>query len=161
VVTAIQGPSASAPSQFGELVSFVISQDAATEDAQEFVEFMMSDGYVDWLGLAPEGKFPTRLGTAENATEYADAWGSLEAGVDREEPLGEIYDDETMNALTTSSETMKRWAFSQGAGNLIGALVTENTVPSALVLALEGTATAEEAAQEAQAAVQEVLDALE
>jgi multiple sugar transport system substrate-binding protein len=161
VVTAIQGPSASEPSQFGEMVSFVISQDAATEDAQEFVEFMMSDGYVDWLGLAPEGKFPTRLGTAENPTEYADAWGSLEAGVDREEPLGEIYDDETMTALTTSSETMKRWAFSQGAGSLIGALVTENTVPNALVLALEGTATAEEAAQEAQAAVEEVLAALE
>ena len=42
----------------------------------------MSDGYVDWLALAPEGKFPTRLGTAENPTEYADAWGGLEAGVD-------------------------------------------------------------------------------
>ena len=161
VVTAIQGPSGSEPSQFGEMVSFVISQDAATEEAQTFVEFMMSDGYVDWLALAPEGKFPTRLGTADNATEYADAWGSLEAGVDREEPLGEVYDAETITALTTSSETMKRWAFAQGAGSLVGALVTENTVPNALLLALDGSETAEAAAHEAQAAVQELLDALE
>jgi multiple sugar transport system substrate-binding protein len=161
VVTAIQGPSASEPSQFGELVSFVISQDAQTEEAQQFVEFMMSDGYVDWLGLAPEGKFPTRLGTAENPTEYADAWGTLEAGVDRKEPLGDIYDADTIEALTSSSETMKRWAFGQGLGALAGALLTEGTVPNALIQALDGSLTPEEAAAEAQAAVEELVGSLE
>jgi multiple sugar transport system substrate-binding protein len=161
VVTAIQGPSGSEPSQFGEMVSFVISTDAQTEEAKQLVEFMMSDGYVDWLGLAPEGKFPTRLGTAENATEYADAWGSLEAGVDRKQPLGEIYDEGTIDALTSSSETMKRWAFGQGLGELAGALLTEGTVPTALIQALDGSLTPEEAAQEAQAAVEELMGALE
>ena len=161
VVTAISGPSADEPSQFGEVVSFVISEDADTEPAQQFVEFMMSDGYVDWLALAPEGKFPTRLGNAENPTEYADAWGSLEAGVDRKTPLGEIYDEATIEALTTSSETMKRWAFSQGAGALAGALLTETPVPNALLLALDGSMTPEEAAAEAQAAVEEIAGALQ
>ena len=161
VVTAIQGPSASEPSQFGELVSFVITEGGQTEDAQQFVEFMMSDGYVDWLALAPEGKFPVRLGTADNPTEYADAWGSLDAGVERKAPLGEIYDADTIEALTTSSETMKRWAFGQGLGALAGALLTESTVPNALILALDGSLSAEEAAQEAQAAVEELLGALE
>jgi multiple sugar transport system substrate-binding protein len=161
VVTAIQGPSASEPSQFGEVVSFVISTDAQTEEAQQFVEFMMSDGYVDWLALAPEGKFPTRLGTTDNPTEYADEWGSLEAGVDRKQPLGDIYDAETIEALTTSSETMKRWAFGQGLGELAGALLTEATVPNALIQALEGSLTPQEAADEAQAAVEEVIGALE
>ena len=160
VVTAIQGPSASEPSQFGELVSFVISE-GASEDAQQFVEFMMSDGYVDWLALAPEGKFPVRLGTADNPTEYADAWGTLEAGVDRKEPLGEIYDADTIEALTTSSETMKRWAFAQGLGALAGALLTEGTVPNALIPALDGSVSPEEAAQEAQAAVEELLGGLD
>jgi multiple sugar transport system substrate-binding protein len=161
VVTAIQGPSGSEPSQFGEVVSFVISQDAQTEEAQQFVEFMMSDGYVDWLGLAPEGKFPTRLGTSDNPTEYADAWGELEAGVDRKEPLGGIYDADTIEALTTSSETMKRWAFGQGLGELAGALLTEGTVPNALIQALDGSLTPQEAAEEAQAAVEDVMGALE
>ncbi|HEX7224686.1 MAG TPA: extracellular solute-binding protein [Candidatus Limnocylindria bacterium] len=161
VVTAIQGPSGDSPSQFGELVSFVISADAQTEDAQTFVEYMMSDGYVDWLALAPEGKFPTRLGTADNPTEYADAWGSLEAGVDRKAPLGDVYDAETLEALTSSSDTMKRWAFAQGAGALAGALLTETPVPEALLLALDGSMSAEEAAAEAAAAVEELAGAIE
>ena len=161
VVTAVQGPSGDAPSQFGEMVSFVISADAPTEEAQQFVEFMMSDGYVDWLDIAPEGKFPTRLGNADNPSEYADAWGSLEAGVDRTEPLGEIYDAETIEALTTSSDTMERWAFAQGQGGLAGALLTETPVPSALLLALEGSMSADEAAAEAQAAVEEIVAAIE
>ena len=161
VVTAIQGPSGDAPAQFGEMVSFVISTDAPADEAQQFVEFMMSDAYVDWLAIAPEGKFPTRLGTAENATEYADAWGGLEAGVDRKEPLGEIYDDETIAALTSSSDTMKRWAFAQGQGGVAGALLTEVPVPTALLLALDGSLSPEEAATEAQAAVEEVIGALE
>jgi multiple sugar transport system substrate-binding protein len=161
VVTAISGPSADEPSQFGEMVSFVISEDADTEPAQQFVEYMMSDAYVDWLALAPEGKFPTRLGTAENPTEYADAWGGLEAGVDRKTPLGEVYDEATIEALTSSSDTMKRWAFSQGQGGLAGALLTEVPVPNALLLALDGTMTPEEAAAEAQAAVEEIAGALQ
>ena len=160
VVTAIQGPSGSEPSQFGEMVSFVISDGAPTE-AQQFVEFMMSDAYVDWLAIAPEGKFPTRLGSADNPTEYADAWGSLEAGVDRKEPLGEIYDEATLEALTTSADTMKRWAFAQGQGGLVGPLLTEAPVPDALLLALDGSMSAEEAATEAQAAIEELLAALE
>ena len=161
VVTAIQGPSGSEPSQFGEMVSFVISTDAPADEAQQFVEFMMSDAYVDWLAIAPEGKFPTRLGTSDNPTEYTDAWGSLEAGVDRKEPLGEIYDADTIEALTTSSETMKRWAFPQGQGGVAGALLTEVPVPNALLLALDGSMTPEEAAAEAQAAVEEIIAALE
>jgi multiple sugar transport system substrate-binding protein len=143
------------------MVSFVISADAPADEAQQFVEFMMSDGYVDWLGIAPEGKFPTRLGTADNPTEYADAWGGLEAGVDREEPLGEIYDADTIAALTSSADTMERWAFAQGLGDLVGPLLTETPVPNALLLALEGSMTPEEAAAEAQAAVEEILAALE
>ena len=161
VVTAIQGPSGDAPSQFGEQVSFVISSDAPADEAEQFVEFMMSDAYVDWLAIAPEGKFPTRLGTPENPTEYADAWGGLEAGVDRKEPLGEIYDADTIEALTTSSDTMKRWAFSQGQGALAGALLTEVPVPNALLLALDGSMSPEDAATEAQAAVEEIIQALE
>ncbi|MCA1572089.1 MAG: extracellular solute-binding protein [Chloroflexi bacterium] len=161
VVTAIQGPSGDEPSQYGEMVSFLISDDAATEEAQQLVEFIMSDGYVDWLALAPEGKFPTRLGTAENPTEYADAWGELEAGVDRKEPLAEVYDEATIEALAQSTDTMKRWAFTQGQGALVAAVYTEVPVPNALVLSLDGTLSPEEAVQEAEAAVEELAGALE
>ena len=160
VVTAISGPSGDEPSQFGEMVSFVIGADAAPE-AQQLVEFMMSDGYVDWLAIAPEGKFPTRLGTPESPTEYADAWRTLEAGVDRQEPLGEIYSADVIEALSNSAETMERWAFPQGYGELAGPLLVEAPVPNALLLALDGSMTPEEAAAEAEAAVTEILAAIE
>ena len=155
VVTGISGPSGQ-PTQFGELVSFTITQGGNTAAAQEFVKFMMSDGYVDWLGLAPEGKFPTRLGTAENATEYADAWAGLQAGVDEKKPLGELYPADVIDTLTKSTDTMSRWGFAQGQGALVGPLLGQNTIPKALGDALDGSATPEEAAQQAQEEVEDI-----
>src|SRR5215211_8229434 len=62
IVTAIRGPDGTQPSQFGELTSFAITK-GANKDAARLVEFMMNDGYLDWLALAPEGKVPVRTGT--------------------------------------------------------------------------------------------------
>ena len=159
VVTAIEGPNGE-PTQFGEQVSFTITKGGNTAAAQQFVTYMMSDGYVDWLALAPEGKFPTRLGTAENPTEYADAWGTLEAGVDTKQPLGELYPDDVIETLATSTDTMNRWGFPQGQGALVGPLLVELPVPAALAEALDGSATPEEAATQAQEDVEEIKSGL-
>jgi multiple sugar transport system substrate-binding protein len=159
VVTAISGPSGE-PTQFGELVSFAISKGGNTAAAQAFVEYMMSDGYVDWLALAPEGKFPTRLGNADNATEYADAWGTLEAGVDTKAPLGDLYPAEVIETLTQSTDTMNRWGFPQGQGALVGPLLVELPVPQALADALDGSATPQEAAEQAQSDVEDIAGGL-
>lgn len=161
VVAAIQGPSGSEPAVGGEVVSYVISDTADTAASQRLIEYMMSDGYVDWLAIAPEGKFPTRPGTADSPTEYADAWATLDAGVDRKTPLGEVYDEATIQALVTSAESIKRWGFSQGQGALAGAVYAELPVPEALIQALDGSLSAEEAAQEAREAVEELQSALE
>ena len=155
IVTAVSGPSG-APTQFGEQVSFVIGSDADTAAAQQFVEFMMSDGYVDWLALAPEGKFPTRLGTADNPTEYTDAWGTLPTGVDTKQPLGEIYPEDVVTRLTESANTMNRWGFPQGQGALVGPILVELPVPENLAEALDGSVSPEEAAANAQADVEEI-----
>ena len=34
----------------------------------------MSDGYEDWLGIAPEGKIPMRHGTDDDPEAYVTAW---------------------------------------------------------------------------------------
>jgi multiple sugar transport system substrate-binding protein len=161
VVTALTGTSGTEPAQFGELVSFAIAKDSNTVAAQAFVEYMMSEGYVDWLGLAPEGKFPTRLGNATNPTEYADAWGKLPAGVDEKKPLGEVYPAEVVQELTKSTDTMDRWGFGQGQGALVGPLLVEAPVPKALAKALDGSATPAEAAAEALALVEEIKAGLQ
>ena len=55
---------------------------------------MMGDGYVDWIGIAPEGKFPTRNGTRDNPTEFTDAWGELDSAW-TQKPLADILSART------------------------------------------------------------------
>ena len=60
---------------------------------------MMSDGYMDWLAIAPEGKIPARSGTSSNPKEYIDGWIKLSAGVDKKEPLTDIYPAEVLTTI--------------------------------------------------------------
>src|SRR5690606_25098896 len=101
VVTALKGPDGSEPAQYGEIVSWAIMRDSATEPASRFVSYMMNEGYERWLGMAPEGKFPTREG-------FEEKWNELRAGVDTKKPLGEIYPPEVLDALRTSPDTFGR-----------------------------------------------------
>ena len=87
-MTAITGPDGTQPSQFGELTCFAITKDAS-KDAAKLVEFLMDDGYLDWLGLAPEGKVPVRTGTTDQPTKFTDAWTHLQTGVENRKPLAE------------------------------------------------------------------------
>ena len=70
------------PSQFGVVSTVNIGVDAPTEDAQKLAEFMLSDGYVRWLGLSPQGKYPVRAGDSADPKKFQTAWAGLESGVD-------------------------------------------------------------------------------
>ncbi|SEF16023.1 ABC transporter substrate-binding protein [Jiangella alba] len=161
VVTAVQGPSGDEPASYGEITSWVLTADAATDPASEFVRYVMSDGYVDWLAVAPEGRIPTRQGTADDPEEYVTAWEGLDAGVDTLAPLGDFYDAETLETVRTSAETIQRWGFEQGQGQLVGATLGELPVAAALNELVSGSGTGEEAAQQAQDAVAEIQQSLE
>jgi multiple sugar transport system substrate-binding protein len=161
IVTAITGPSGGEATQFGEVTSFAIIKDKNTDAAKQFVEFMMSDGYADWLALAPEGKFPARAGTKDDPEEYNQAWSQLQAGVDEKKPLSELYPPEVLEALTTSTDTMSRWGFQQGQGRLVGAQLAELPIPKALAAELDGQLTPDAAAKQAQADVEEIAQSIE
>jgi multiple sugar transport system substrate-binding protein len=156
IVTAIKGPDATEPSQFGEVTGFAITKDAKKDAAERFVEFMMSDGYVDWLALAPEGKFPMRTGTRDQPGKFTTAWDRLRTGVDRKAPLSKIYPPDVLDVLRTSTETMNRWGFPQGQGRLAGAQLQALPIPKALAAALSGRLDAATAAQQAQADMGEI-----
>jgi multiple sugar transport system substrate-binding protein len=160
VVTAITGPSGSEPTQFGEVTNFSIIKDGNTEPAKQFVEYMMSDGYERWLSFAPEGKFPTRAGTKDNPQEYIEAWNKLEAGVDTKAPLSDFYPEDVLTALTKSTDTMNRWGFQQGQGELVGAQLAELPIPKALASEISGKLTADAAAKQAQADVEEIAQSI-
>ena len=160
IVTAIKGPDGSEPTQFGEISSYAIIKDGNVDAAKQFVEFMMSDGYVDWLAVTPEGRFPTRAGTKDNPKEYIDAWSKLKAGVDTKAPLSELYPPEVLEALTKSTDSMNRWGFTQGQGKIVGALSTEQPIPKALAAMLDGQLTPDAAAKQAQADVEEIAQSI-
>ena len=161
VVTALQGPSGDEPAQFGEVVSWVATADADEDAAEQFIRYMM-DGqpYLDWIGFAPEGKIPARQGTADEATKYIDAWSTLPAGVDTKAPLSDFYDAEVLDALKTSPDTIQRWALTQGAGELLGASLSELPVAQEVNKVTTGQVTGEEAAKESQDAVSQIQDDL-
>jgi multiple sugar transport system substrate-binding protein len=92
----------------------------------------MNEGYTDWLSIAPEGKFPARRGTAQQADKFSTAWNSMPAGVDTKKPLGELYPAEVLEALRSSPDTFKRWGLPQGQGALVGATLGELPVPKAV-----------------------------
>ncbi len=148
IVTAIEGPQGQ-PAGYGEIVSWNILNDASPA-AQDLVTFMMGDGYQDWLAVAPEGKIPVRLGTADNPTEYSDAWQGLEAGVDSKALLSSIYPPETLTEISTSTNQFDRWGIPQGQGALAAAVSGQFIAPQIIASMVSSGTSGEDAANQAQ-----------
>ena len=161
VVTAIAGPDGDQAAQFGEIVSWAVTADAPTDAATQFVTYMMSDGYEQWIGFAPEGKVPTRQGTAEEPTRFIDAWATLPAGVDTKAPLSDFYSAEVLDALRNAPDTISPWGIPQGQGALVGASLGELPVPQAISAMTGGELDPQQAAQQAADALREIASSLE
>lgn len=154
IVTTIKGPDGPEPAGYGELTSWIITKGGAkTDAAKKFVSFMMQDGYLDWLGVAPEGKFPARLGTASNPKQFVDGWSGLPSGVDAKRPLPQIYPAPVIDALRGSSDSLRRWGIAQGQGELVGAMQGELALPRALAGLASGQYNAQTCAKQATDAV--------
>ena len=160
IVTAIQGPDGEEPAQFGEITSWVVTAGSAAESAQSFVEYMMSDGYEPWIAIAPEGKVPVRLGTADEPTLYADTWATLPVGVDTKAPLADFYGPEVLERLQAGPEELFRWGITQGQGDLVGAAQGELPVATAVAEVTSG-ADPQQAAETAAEALRTIQDSLQ
>ena len=161
VVALLQGPNGDEPAQFGEVSSWAITSTASAEPSQQFVEYMLSDGYVDWIAIAPEGKFPVRSGTADNPTEYVEAWQGLDVGVDSKAPLSDFYPQEVIDIIQSGADNFSRWGITQGQGDLIGASLGELPVPQAIGELTGGGTDPEGAASQAAEAVRGIQDGLQ
>lgn len=160
-VQALTGPDGTGPVGFSEVTSWTILDAGQADAAGQFVEYLMSDGYVDWLSFAPEGKFPVRQGTAEDPTEYVTAWESLEAGVDTKAPLSDFYSPEILDSLQGSLESFGRWGIEQGEGDLLGAVVAENVIPKAVAALAQGEVDAQGAAEQAAEATRALQESMQ
>jgi multiple sugar transport system substrate-binding protein len=145
------------PAQYGQVSYFGIGAGADTESAQAFVEYLLGDGYVDWLSIAPEGMFPMRTGTADAPDSYVEGWKALEFGVDTRVPFGDVYSDEVVTTLIDGTNNFQRWGFADGYGSLVSSLYTSLTVPQALSAVLNEGLSPEDAAAQMQSAAEEQL----
>jgi multiple sugar transport system substrate-binding protein len=161
VVTAISGPDGEGGAQFGEIVSWATLVDAETDSASQFISYMMDDGYEDWIGFSPEGKVPTRQGTADEPTRFIDAWATLPAGVDTKAPLSDFYSPEVLEAVQSAPDTISPWGIPQGQGALVGASIGELPVPQAIASMTGGEIDPGEAAQQAADALREIASSLD
>lgn len=160
VVTSIAGPDGDSPAQFGEITSWTITEGSNAEASQSFIEYMMGDGYEDWIAIAPEGKVPVRTGTPDEPTKFSDVWGELPAGVDTKAPLSDFYTPEVLEAVAAGPQDLARWGITQGQGNLLGALQGELPVSTAVSDVAQGGDPAEAAATAAEA-VRSIGESLE
>ena len=159
-VTAMQGPDGTSPAQFSEINSWTISKGANASASEQFVQYMMDEGYTDWLGFAPEGKVPARTGTAADPQKFVNAWQKLDIGVDKKAPLSKFYSSDVINTLKNTMTTMNRWALPQGQGKLLGATLGQFVVPKAISVAASGQTTPDKVAQQAQQATLQIKKTL-
>ncbi len=155
IVPSFVGPSGMEPVQYGQVSNMGLTT-GASEAAMEFVKYWLSDGYLAWLGTSPEGKFPMLRGNADSDTFYIDGWSTLETGVDRRAPLSEFYGEDVIQTLIEGASGFARWGFNEGQGALVGGVYQELPVTELLSEVINGSLTAEEAAEEIQFLVEEI-----
>lgn len=72
VVGGLAGVDNTEPTTMGSVLAYVGVTGSNTEAAQQCLQFLLSDGYIDTLAMTPEGRTPVRTGTPENPTQYVD-----------------------------------------------------------------------------------------
>ena len=147
-VTVFAGPSNPDGAAFADVRYLGITADANAEVAQEFVEFVVSEGYGDWLGQAPEAKFPVRKGGAAGSAEYEELWATLPVGVDRKAPLGEIYPETVIEDIVAGLSVGDRWGIADGNLAKASKIVNSRVMSQVIRKMIDGELTVDEAADE-------------
>ncbi|ADB33889.1 extracellular solute-binding protein family 1 [Kribbella flavida DSM 17836] len=160
VVTAVQGPDSQEPAQFGELNGWAVTKTAKADASRELVRYMLDQGYEQWFGMAAEGKFPVRHGTAADPTRFDKVWNQADIGVDARKPLAAIYPPPVIAELREGVGKMQRWGITEGQGALVGATLGELPVPKAISALASGQLDAGQAAEQATDDVAAIQDSL-
>jgi multiple sugar transport system substrate-binding protein len=150
-----------APAQYGTITTWGISRGADVAGARQLVAYLLSDGYLRWLALSPQGKYPVRAGETADPLRYVDGWAELESGVERRAPLSLFYSRASIESLGAGARNFQRWAFEDDQAALLGALTGPQPITRALAAAIEGEIGPAAAARRAQAEVERIQEELE
>ena len=128
IVTNFAGPSNPDGAAWGDIRYFGITADADTDSALEFVKFSMNEGYGKTLGMAPEGKFPVRRGTADDPEAFINVWSALPVGVDRKAPLADIYPTDVIEEIVNGLNVADRWGVADGQLGLASKMINSQAM---------------------------------
>jgi multiple sugar transport system substrate-binding protein len=147
-ITVLEPPSGSSgtaqePAQFGATLAYAVPARADMDEARQYIEFVMGEGYADTLAVATEGRLPLRTGTPENPTEYLDAWGGLGFGPKVESSVAEVYGDELVTEMGEGMAAVSRWGQGTPDATLAGLVATQGTLAQQLEPLYRGTDPAE------------------
>jgi multiple sugar transport system substrate-binding protein len=131
------------PAQYGTVLSYGIPTGANVEAAQQYIEYVMGEGYVDTLGVATEGRIPLRNGTADNPTEYLDAWGELGIGPAQERTTVDIYGEEFVGQLADGINAVHQWGNGTPDAELAGLVFSQSVLANQIEPLYSGTSAAE------------------
>ncbi len=144
--TVISGPGNPEGSAWADVRYLGITADANTSAAQEFVEYVMSEGYGKWLSQAPEGKFPVRRGTSAGDTSFETEWAALNVGVDRKAPLGDIYPQSVIDDIVAGLSVGDRWGVADGQLATASKIINSQIMSRVIREMTDGDLTVQEAA---------------
>jgi multiple sugar transport system substrate-binding protein len=144
-VTIIRGPKGAA--QYGQINYLGISRDADKASAKQWVEFLLNEGYLRWLGMAAEGKLPVRKGTLDAPKCFIDGWKELEFGVTTRAKISEFYGMDVVKSIVRGVEGFDRWGFAEGKGTLVSKIYGTKVIPKILKRFLNNELSAKDAAR--------------
>lgn len=143
----LEGPSGDQPTQFGLTINLGITTSANTAASKKLVRYLLGDGYLDFLSISPEGRFPLRNGPEPGDTSYVEGWKDLDVGSGgKTVSVGKLYGDEAVQTITQGASGFERWGFSQGYGDLVTAMYGDLELSNILRNALDGSITPAQAA---------------
>ncbi len=147
-VTVFAGPDNAGGAAYADVRYLGVTADANTDVASDFIKFVVSEGYGDWLGMAPEGKFPVRSGKWGGDTSYEKLWASLDVGVDRKEPLANIYPKKVIDDIVAGLSVGDRWGVSDGQLATASKMVNARVMSQVIRKYIDGEISLDDAAAE-------------
>jgi multiple sugar transport system substrate-binding protein len=147
-LTTFTGTGGEAPVEYGQTTNYGIPAGANTADAKEFVKYMLTDGYVENLASATEGRIPVRPGPEAGSTEYLDAWSALPFGNDQaqEVSIASVYGPALVDRLAAGAEEFTRWGWGTPDAELAGIVFSQTILATEAEALFDGAPPAEVAA---------------
>jgi multiple sugar transport system substrate-binding protein len=145
-VTVIKGPRGAA--QYSYINCLSIMKDADSVSAKRWAEFLLSDGYLRWLDMAPEGKWPQRKGTRLQPDYFIKGWMDLSLGATVPAKISERYGMGIIKLITNMPDTdIHNWSNTQKEKTIVNSLHETKIVSKILNRFINSELSAEQTAR--------------